>query len=256
MVGTPQHTRADSKGVVVEPVSSPRDLNQVYFCVSEAFGSQARDAVWLVLNPGWDTPQGQKDGAAKLTKRWMSTKTNNQGRPNTVFLKATLPDPQNESERRVVGAAIWQQASFVDGHGDPPSDDLGSDLDGLDPTEQRFASQMFRSLFKRRIEYAKEKTSENPPAVFVLDMCAVDPAFQRRGIAGKLVQWGLEEAKRRGGLECTTEASSMGRAVYMRLGFQSEGEGDVEYVVDEEFRARDKPPNVFLRTGASTMSLQ
>lgn len=197
------------------------------------------------MSPGWDTPKGQEEGAAKLVKRWKSATTNRDGDLNTIFLKATLPEGE---KRRVVGMAIWVQASFVEGFGDVPSDDLGSGLDGLEPVEQRFATQMFRSLWKRRIEYTKEKKTANPPAIFVLDMCAVDPAFQRRGIAGKLVQWGLNEAKRRGDMECITEASSMGRQVYERLGFRSEGMGDIIYVVDEEFKRRDKPPNVFMRT--------
>lgn len=202
------------------------------------------------MNPGWDTPEGQKSGAASLAKRLDSISTNKDGKPNTVMLKATLPvEEEGSSQRRIVGFAIWQQASFVEGYGDPPTDDVGSEV-ALDETEKRFAAQMFRSLWKRRIAYAKEKESADPPAIFVLDICAVDPAFQRRGIAGKLVEWGLEEAKRRGGLECTTEGSSMGRAVYMRLGFKDEGVGDIEYEVDEEFKSRDKPPNVFLRTGA------
>ena len=42
----------------------------------------------------------------------------------------------------------------------------------------------------------------------------------------------------------------MGRAVYRRLGFKDEGVGDIDFEVEEEFQARDKPPNVFLRTGA------
>lgn len=238
--------------LLVQPVDSPDDFTQIYHCISEAFGRQARDAVWLVVNPDWETPKGQKDGASKLIKRWESITKDKDGRPNTVFLKATIPDPQDVSKRRIAGMAIWQQASFIDGYGDPPSDDLGAELAALDPAEQRFASQMFRSLWKRRISYAREKASSDSPAIFVLDMCAVDPAFQRRGIAGKLVQWGLDEAKRRGDMECTTEASSMGRAVYTKLGFRAEGAGeDMVYEVDEEFKSRDKPPNVFLRTRAS-----
>lgn len=79
----------------------------------------------------------------------------------------------------------------------------------------------------------------------------MDPEFQRRGIAGKLVAWGLEEAERRGGLECTTEASPMGRVVYGRLGFGAEGSGeDLVYVVDDEFKDRDKPEILFMRTWA------
>ncbi|KAH7113250.1 putative GNAT family acetyltransferase [Dendryphion nanum] len=235
----------------IEPVTSADDFEQAFYCVSEAFGRQAKDSVWIVVNPGWDTPEGQKEGAAKLVKRWENVTKNRDGKPNTIFLKATLPVERNgKSEWRIVGLAVWQQASFVEGYGDPPTDDLGSGLDGLEPDEKRFAAQMFRSLWKRRIAYATEKKSADPPAIFVLDMCAVDPTFQRRGIAGKLAEWGLEEAKRRGELECTTEGSSMGRAVYERLGFKNEGVGDIEYVVDEEFKSRDKPPNVFLRTGA------
>ena len=69
----------------------------------------------------------------------------------------------------------------------------------------------------------------------------------------KLVGWGVEEARRRGGLECSTEASSMGRGAYMKLGFKTEGAPkDIVYEVDEEFKneGRDPlPPNLFLRTG-------
>jgi GNAT superfamily N-acetyltransferase len=239
--------------VLIEPVDSPDDLPQVNHCVSEAFGRQARDAVWLAVNPHWDTHQGQQQGVVRLLQRWQSIKQNKDGRPNTIFLKATLPDPENETKRIIVGMAIWQQASFVDGYGDPPSDDMEDAVKSLSPTEARFARQMFRSLWKRRIEVTKEKVDSEPPAIFVLDMCAVDPNYQRRGIAGKLVQWGLDEARVRGGLECTTEASSMGRGPYIKLGFQPEGDGaDLIYEVDEDFMDRDKPPNLFLRTGDSS----
>jgi GNAT superfamily N-acetyltransferase len=241
-----------STDLLVQPVDNPDDFTQIYHCVSEAFGRQTCDAIWLAMNPHWSSPEGQKDGASKLLKRWQSVTKNKDGQPNTVVLKATLPDPQDKTKLKIVGTAIWLQASFLDGYGDPPSDGPGADLAALDPTEQRFASQMFRSLWKRRISYAWEKVKSDSPAIFILDVCAVDPAFQRRGIAGKLVQWGLKEAKRRGNLECTTEASPMGRVVYKRLGFGAEGTGeDTVYEVDEEFSNRDKPPIVFLRTWAS-----
>jgi GNAT superfamily N-acetyltransferase len=234
----------------VEPISSPEDLAQIHYCLNESFGRQARDALWLVLNPKWETPEGQEEGTAQLVTRWKSITKDKKGRPNTVFLKATIPDPKDETKKRIVGMAIWVQASFVDGYGDPPAADMGDSLNALDPKDARFANQVFRSLWKRRLEVAKEKQSSDPPAIFVLDMCGVDPEYQRRGIAGKLVQWGLDEAKRRGGLECTTEASSMGRGAYMKLGFKPEGDGaDMAFEVDDEFKGRDVPPNVFLRTG-------
>ena len=204
------------------------------------------------MNPGWDTEAGQISNAQALIKRWRSTTTNKDGKPNTILLKATLPDPDKDGERKVVGMAIWCQLSHVEGFGDPFTGDMTETLAKLDGKDKRFADQCFRSLYKTRIEYVRKvsESGRNPPAIFVLDLCAVDPAYQRRGIAGKLVQWGLEEAKQRGDLECTTEGSTMGRPVYRKLGFKDEGKGDIVYDVDEEFQSWDKPPNVFLRTGA------
>jgi aminocarboxymuconate-semialdehyde decarboxylase len=239
--------------VDISLVETEQDIKQANYCISEAFGRQAQDAVWMQVNQGWDTEQGQAIYTSRMVKRWQSVTNNKDGKPNTIFVKATLPDPAKDGERRVVGLAIWQQLSYVDGLGDPFTGDVSESLESLDETNKRFAAQIYRSLWKRRIEYLREISSpdsgRNPPAIFVLDLCAVDPAFQRRGIAGKLVQYGLDEAKQRGNLECTTEGSAMGRGVYRRLGFKDENVGDIVYEVDEEFKDRDTPPNVFLRTG-------
>lgn len=240
--------------IVIAPVETEQDIRQANYCVSEAFGRQAKDAVWILMNPGWDTKDGQAGHAEGMIKRWKSGTFNKDGQPNKIYLKATVPDPENPGQRRVAGMAIWQQFSEVEGYGDKFTGDMAEALAKLDDTNRRFADQMFKSLWKRRISYIKEvseqKDRSSPPAIFTLDLCAVDPAFQRRGIAGKLVQWGLDEAKRRGNLECTTEGSAMGRAVYRKLGFKDEGEGDIVFEVDDEFKDWDKPPNVFLRTGA------
>ncbi|KAF2119294.1 hypothetical protein BDV96DRAFT_642330 [Lophiotrema nucula] len=233
---------------IIEPVSNPEDLAQAFYATSEAFGRQIKDSLWIAANPGWDTPKGQEEGTARFIKRFESITTNKDGQPNTIFVKATLPDPKDEGKRRVVGLAVWQQFSFVEGWGDPPTLSLGDMEKQLDPTEARFAKQMMQGLFSRRVQYVKEIAETESPAVFALDMCLVDPAFQKRGIAGKLVQWGLGEAKRRGGLESTTEASAMGRHVYKKLGFEYEGQ-DFVYPVDEEFKSRYMPPNVFMKTG-------
>ncbi|KAF2014540.1 hypothetical protein BU24DRAFT_423463 [Aaosphaeria arxii CBS 175.79] len=242
----------NSADVQVEPITDAKDLSQAFYVSSEAFGRQINDAIWVSLNPDWKTPKGQEYGTSRLVRAWNKINKDREGNPNTVYLKATLPvtSEDGQTERRIVGFAIWNQLSVVPGYGEVPSPELGDAVDILDPTEARFASQMFRSLWKRRIEYVNEKATSDPPAIFTLGLCTVDPAFQKRGIASKLVQWGLDEAKRRhGGLECTTEASRMGRSVYQRLGFKAEGDEDIVFEVDEEFKSRDKPPNLFLRTG-------
>jgi GNAT superfamily N-acetyltransferase len=230
--------------VHVSVISDPKDLTGAFRVQCESFGKQTNDPIWVAINPCWDTPEGAAGGISRLNTRLQSITKDNQGRPNTLFLKATV-------DGEIAGFAIWQQASFVEGYGDPPTDDLGGKaaMELLHPgneTEQRFTTQIFASLMKRRIAYVHEKEKASTPATFVLDVCSVDARYQRRGIAGKLVQFGLDEAKKRG-LEATTEASVMGRPVYEKLGFW--GHGMVHFEMDDEFKGRDKPPNVFMTTG-------
>ncbi|KAI1114417.1 acyl-CoA N-acyltransferase [Nemania sp. NC0429] len=247
-------TTADKEdALVVEVVSDAGDFTEGFRCISEAFGRQARDAIWQAFNPGWETPEGQAAGASRMVKRWRSTTTDDKGNPNTVFLKATLPDPDPElpgGRRATVGFAVWVQASAVEGHGDVSAGDVGSslDLEALHPgneSEQRFLRQMLRSFLKKRLAFVASKAAADPPAIMALDLCATHPAFQRRGVASALVRWGLDEARRRGIPDVVTEASSMGRGAYARLGFRPQGT-DIEYEVDDEFAHRDLPPNLFM----------
>lgn len=167
-----------------------------------------------------------------------------------MFLKAVVEEEGAESV--IAGFAIWNQLSMLPGKGDEPSTNLADsmDLETLypgDEREQHFLSQVFASFVQQKVSYIQSIATTESPATFSLDLCVVDPEFQRRGIAVKLVEWGLEEAKRRGGLESTTEGSEMGRFVYSRLGFR--GVKEVEYVVDEEFKGRRLPGNLFMRNG-------
>jgi ribosomal protein S18 acetylase RimI-like enzyme len=255
-----------SETITIEPVTDPKDFIDLFRCTAEAFGTQTNDAIWASVNPGWDTPEGRIAGAQRLEKRWREVTQNKFGQPNTIFLKATVPEAEatqsgedDDGKRgpnrkgKIVGMAIWYQVSFIPGYGDaPPSIEEPPLSLNLSEKQHRYATQMFTSLHARRRSLAQSKAQTHPhmPALFLLDMCAVDPAFQRRGVAGKLVQWGLNEAVRRGGLECATEASMMGRAVYLKKGFRMEGDEDIVYEVDEEFKEWHRPSNVFLRTGA------
>ncbi|KAL4791615.1 hypothetical protein BDV19DRAFT_401141 [Aspergillus venezuelensis] len=244
-------TTASKAQVRVSPITDPSDLARFFDITASAFGSQVQDGFWMTMNPGWDTDEGRKAGVARFTERLASTTTDRNGKPNTIFLKATVDN--NDGKEVIAGAAIWVQASMLDGYGDKPATDLGKamDLNALYPgdlAEQRYVRQVDRSLHKRRVEVIQEAASTSSPAVMVLDLCAVDPAFQRRGIANALVQWGLDEAGKRGGLEAVLEGSSMGRLVYGRMGFSQDG-GEIVYEVDEDFRGRSRPSNVFMRTG-------
>ncbi|KAF7554016.1 hypothetical protein G7Z17_g3223 [Cylindrodendrum hubeiense] len=233
----------------VELITDAEDINASFDCTCKTFGSQTGDGIWIVMNPGWDTPEGKAKGAQRMVERWAGVKPDNKGELNVMHVKATLPDPERQGERVLVGVAIWVHASAVEGQGDVPVEDTRADLKALYPdneAEQRYGCQLLESLHRRRFEVIKEKATASPPSVMVLDLCVVDPAFQGKGIARKLVQWGLDEAQRRGGIEAILEASSMGRHVYAKMGFKSEG--DILYTVDPEFADRERPGNLFMRT--------
>jgi GNAT superfamily N-acetyltransferase len=231
--------------VRVELIRDAEDFKQCFVCLAEAFGRQANDNIWISSNPGWDTPEGARKNTESMIDRWH--KSNN----NTLHLKATIQDTDQPESRRIVGFAIWSQLSMIPGQGEKPHDWKPSDFEAQHPgnePEQRYICQMLSSLQRHRRTYVSEKAEGTPPSVMALDICAVHPRFQRRGIASKLVEWGLKEAKQRGDLEAITEASSMGRHVYVKLGFEPQG-SEIEFPVDENFADRSAPPNVFMRTG-------
>ncbi|OQE35122.1 hypothetical protein PENCOP_c014G05461 [Penicillium coprophilum] len=253
------HKRIPDLGLRIDIIQQPEDIIEAFDCVCEAFGRQVQDGIWIAMNPGWDTPKGRVCGAERMVARWRHKSNDKIGLPNTIFLKATLPCPHDREKRTIVGFSIWVQASAIEGHGDPPAKDLvkSLNLNALYPQnepEQRYLCQIISSLHKRRNELIEEKVTTAPPAVLILDMCAVDPAHQRKGIARELVRWGIDEAKRRGDLEIITEASVMGRHVYGQMGFQADGH-EIEYAVDNEFASRRKPPNVFMRTNGTRFDL-
>lgn len=276
------------KDLRIELVSSPtafygpadNGINSIQSVIGNAFGHQIHDAIFRTMNPGWDTPEGAKASAKRTAEQWAAAVSKDKdGNPNTIFLVATVPGhnlPAEETagaERKIVGVAKWVQVSDVPGYGEPIHPDL-RDADGKghnhvaelypdNEREQRYIAQAFASLVQRGKEICQEKAAAfesgtlregEKPASFHLALCVVEPDWQRRGISQKLVSWGIEEAKRRGGLECSTEASSMGRGSYMKLGFKPEQDPpkDIVFNVDDEFKneGRDPlPPNLFLRTG-------
>ncbi|KAK0101990.1 hypothetical protein ONS95_001204 [Cadophora gregata] len=248
-------TSQSTSQVRVEPITDADDFSRCFAISAAAFGTQTADGIWTAFNPGWETPDGEILGASRLQSRWAARKSTESGNPNVVFLKATVQDPSSPGGEAIAGMAIWVQLSTVEGHGDIPKTELieGLQLNTLypdDESSQKFLCQVIQSLTKQRTEVVKEAATRDPPAIMALDLCAVDPAFQRRGVAGELVQWGLDEAKRRGGLEAVMEASKKGRSVYARYGFKQEGE-EIAYILDDEFKDRSMPSNVFMRTGYS-----
>jgi GNAT superfamily N-acetyltransferase len=249
----------------IRPATPTTDFAPLFSVSAAAFGVQTADAIWTGFNPGWDTPAGVAAGAERLRTRVVNARDVYGGK-SVVVLAACVADERagngGEAEKgeKVVGTAVWVQASMKREWGDPPAPATGTVKERIealgmhklypdDEGMQRFIMQVDASLHGPRRDFVESIANAKVPAVLVLDLCAVDPAYQGRGIASELVRWGLEEAKRRGGLECVTEGSVMGRGVYRKLGFW--GEEEIDFFVDEEFRGRRLPSNVFLKTGIS-----
>ncbi|KAK3312015.1 acyl-CoA N-acyltransferase [Apodospora peruviana] len=61
------------------------------------------------------------------------------------------------------------------------------------------------------------------------------PDYQRRGAGTALTMWGINEARRQGGLHTTVFASPMGLALYKKLGFKEIGKFRVQLEDDDAF---------------------
>lgn len=229
----------------VSLVENDADIARAYDICAAAFGVQTTDGIWIGTHPGWDTPEGREKHIAGLKSTLSKATKNQSGDSNVVFLKSEL-------DGQMAGFAIWTQLSAVEGHGQAPvtEEQRLKDMQAKFPgneRESRYVFQLMSSLQRQRTALATQKASTDQPSLYVLDICAVDPVFQGKGVAKHLVQWGVDEAKRRGDLELITEGSSMGRGVYQKFGFAQEGP-EIAYEVDEEFKERKRPSNIFMRT--------
>ena len=249
----------------IEVVQDPKDLHGIYDVQCDAFGRQTDDAFWCLMNPGWDTPEGKALAMSLLEGRFNSTTKDRNGHPNAVFVKATLPRSDGSDLRDIIGFAIWVQFSAFPGNefGDLPVEDLAKvmDLGKLYPgneTQQKLCARLDACLHRQRTQVIKDKAQaaeaarqrgEEPPStsVFALDICAVSSAAQGKGAGKALVQWGINEARARGDLECVVEASPMGRRVYEKFGFRQVG-GFIHYEVEPHLADRFQDTNVFMRT--------
>lgn len=242
------HSTDKSANVRLEIMSDPKDFGEAITLQGEAFGIQTKDGYWLAMNPGWDNQQGLAILVDRFTGLLKKGTKNKDGQPNSVHLKAVVTDEFTGTDK-IVGYAIWTQYSEVDGYGVPVSDI--PELEKLYPNnegEQRYLRSIGRALMSSRKVAIAEKAKETPPAMYICDCCAVLPDYQGRGIARKLIQWGVDEAKERGGLECGLEASVMGRRVYQKMGFVDLGPITRN---DGEFPERAFPDTIWMRNGTS-----
>jgi len=240
------------KDVRIELIKDEKDMRENVSCQYETFGQQTNNAFWHAMCPNADTEEGMEELVKGAEKNFQSKSAHN-GKGHSWFLKAIVQDPKTGKES-IAGIATWTE--MIHSRNPVPTTMEKEKLEKTYPgneSEQRYLNQMFQSFLRRRGELVEEAGKEGR-AVMVLDICVVRPQFQKRGIASELVKWGLRKAEEVGkdgqAIECITEASPMGKPVYVRLGF--EPEGDVVYKVDEEFKNRRRTPDTILRRPVGT----
>lgn len=106
------------------------------------------------------------------------------------------------------------------------------------------------TTYTRQLTYREYLKQQHDPFEKVLDRwhldgLAVDPAYQRRGIGRKLMEWGMERAKEEG-VPITLTSTPAGQRLYQKLGFREAQLDDIGNGIKELsmiWSPHERPPS-------------
>jgi GNAT superfamily N-acetyltransferase len=142
--------------------------------------------------------------------------------PRSIIIVATVEEAGAE---KIAGMATWQRQG----------DDKGAlkimqawkdhALLPLPLVENRAIDPTKRTILQDAYPYFKhhwDATTNDIPRSqnWYLNLCAIDPAFQKRGIGQHLVAWGLERARQEN-VHASTISSFQNERFYLRCGFDN-----------------------------------
>lgn len=190
------------------------DMPRLFEITSLAF--KDNEPFWDAMYPGHTTPEGRRIGGERFVKAKHAD-------PNTLYLKAV-----DEHTGEIAGFAKWN----VFRNRFPAPAKAEGDFWACD--EDKAYTQHLMTEFNRdRMAYLK---SNNGNAVN-LDICVIDPKYQRMGIGGLLVSWGIDKADELG-FEAIVESSVYGKGLYEKNGF--EFKKDVTLPLPDKWAGRSK----------------
>lgn len=172
------------------------------------------DAVW----PNHWTEAGRQQGAQRFTKIKNNT-------PETTYLKAI-----DASTGKIMGMAKW---NIYDNNIPDFNKADGEKEDYWDTEVDKQYCEVISKEFMKTRNAAIVRTGGN---VVSLDILAVDPEYQRKGVGHALVKWGTDKADALGN-EAVVESSVFGKGLYLKHGFIFKK--DVVLEPPEPFAGRD-----------------
>ena len=194
------------------------DMSRIFEICSLAFGDN--EPFWIASWPNHSTDVGRKTGAERMIKIKNSD-------PNTTYLKAV-----DAASGKVAGMAKWNV--FNNTMGVDPSQIQGGDGDYWDDEDEKEYAKQVGPIFLTERNAAIARSGGN---VVSLDILAVDPEYQRKGVGAALVAWGTEKADEMG-VEAVVESSAFGKGLYEKNGFVFVK--DVEVAVPERWAHKPK----------------
>lgn len=206
-------------GFILAPAEDA-DMYRLFEITSLAF--KKNEPFWCAMYPGHETAEGRRLGGERFVKAKHAD-------PHTLYLKAV-----DEQTGEIAGFAKWNVyrnrfPAPAKAEGDFwPSDE-----------EKAYTQHLMTEFNRDRMAFLK---STDGNAVN-LDICVIDPKYQRMGIGGLLVSWGVDKADELG-FDAIVESSVFGKGLYEKNGFVFEK--DVTLPLPEKWSDRPKSSYAWL----------
>ncbi|KAI2472240.1 hypothetical protein F4781DRAFT_383912 [Annulohypoxylon bovei var. microspora] len=213
-------------------ILSDEDIPTCFEVLSKSF---AHNAPFVdIYFPNHDTPSGQVQGSERLAA-WMRASE------NSTFLKAVIPSTQDAhkpAHENIAGFAIWTFMKEA-----PPAELEEAENVEIWPDEgdRKFMASLWKDYVIPRTQVINDAGGKG---VYVLELLAVHPGYQRLGAGAALVRWGTSAADEQG-VKAVVEGTPAGRPLYAKCGFRTEIE-EMRFDTGEEFAERRKPTLVFM----------